>query len=322
MRFEVVDTDGHVFLNSSSASNELINQTVHFQQQPMSATIVNDDNQFDLGGTDHIQTVGTADHCNCSEFKEELLAQRSEISQLKNKLDAQAEVLGKIYTHTANVDKYISEVLKNEKPVDLEPEFHTFDKYSDLHQMKRMKTSEELAKFETNLDKDQFKDRFIRFLRSKYNWSNTGRFSNGDTLFTVIIRQLIDAELFLPFSWKGINRKKSETSQKLSFASVHAKFIAFMKEVIRLADKTKAESDIDGMFENLLRFKVQNYDREKKRGDKPLKLPTPRNRVPVLKEQNENDDDDDVDPSNASNASNATSSTEQTAPNANPKNDE
>lgn len=232
----------------------------------------------------------------CIETKNELLVQRAEIAELKGKIDAQTEMLGKIFSYSANVDKYISDFLKTEKTVrpSIEAEDSSFETFDDFVNMKKMKTTDDLMKFEANLEDNEFKNKYIRFLRSKYNWSNCSRFSKGDTLFTVIIRHMIDAELFLPYSWKGVNRKRtssadSESIPKMSFATVHSMFVSFLKQVVRSADRSKAESDVDGMFENLLRFKVQNYVREKKRGDKPHKIPTPRTRLP--REQNENSDE-------------------------------
>lgn len=145
--------------------------------------------------------------------------------------------------------------------------------FDDLNEMRKFRTTDELVEFEENLENKEYFDRFVRFLKTKYNFNSI---KNGETLFTLIVRQVIDYELFVPYSWKGLNRKNL---QNLCFATKHVRFVSFMTRVVRTADKSKTSTDVESMFEKLLRFKKQNLARDKMRGNKPQKLPTPRIRV-------------------------------------------
>lgn len=99
------------------------------------------------------------------------------------------------------------------------------DKFDDLEIMPKMMTSDELKLFESKLDDEEYQQRFIRFLRTKFVLDGN---QNGATTFKEIMRMLVDeSSLFKPFSWGG--QKRSGMTNE-SFKLTHTVFITFMKK--------------------------------------------------------------------------------------------
>lgn len=206
-------------------------------------------------------------------LKDEIRSMRSEVAEIKNKMDAQAEILGRIFTNTSNVDKFIGQFLKGEiKPI--EDGNVPLEQFEDLEKMPRLKTTEEMEEFELQLQDPSYVDRFIRFLKTRFNFDSAQK---GETTFGLIMRQVLDVQLLIPYSWKGKSRK---SAQNICFAVKHAGFVSFIARVVRMADRSKTVADVEAMFEKLLRFKKQNIEREKSRGERSQNLPAPRTRLP------------------------------------------
>lgn len=209
---------------------------------------------------------------------------QSDMGEIKSTLIAQTAVLSQILTHVQNIDKFIGktvkkEVSRNEQQPDPEED------YDDLDSL-RIKTSNDLKEFENSLLDSEYVNRFIRYIRSKFPMNG---YQNGCNFFNEIMRLLTDTELFLPFSWKGINRIGHNN---LSFKGEHPIFVKFILRVVKMSDHTKNDKDVELMFENLLRFKKIHDKREKKRNvNIPARKPGVRIR---LKRENAANDVEDV----------------------------
>lgn len=203
------------------------------------------------------------------------------IEDVLSKQDAQAEIIGKIYQTCLNLDRFLTGKSGNEIQFkmsndtkttitgDSRADEHGIEDFEDLESMK-IKSSDELKEFEQKLADRSFLDRTIRFLRMKFNFTQ-----KGEVIFKLVIRQLTDPELFIPFSWKG------KGSRNLGFAKNHNLFVSFMCRIVRMAHPQSTSADVDKMFENHLRFKKQNFNRELHRGNRPPNFPSARNRIPI-----------------------------------------
>lgn len=142
------------------------------------------------------QTCGV----NLDVLKQELDRQNTEIVKIHQRLDLQLDILGKNVQNTANIDSFGDFMKENEKwKSRSEPTNHLehLETFQDLGSLPKITTTAELEAFEVNLQDQTYSDRFFRFLKSKYNFKSI---RNGKTLFTMIILQLIDPELFAPYS--------------------------------------------------------------------------------------------------------------------------
>lgn len=95
-------------------------------------------------------------------IRQDVSSLRPEVDDLKRMLIAQSEMLGKIFSNTANVDRLIGDFLKNSVTSNVvESTVETLESFHDLGSMEKITTTADMEAFQLN-DKS-FSDRFIRF---------------------------------------------------------------------------------------------------------------------------------------------------------------
>lgn len=241
-----------------------------------SGTFDNESVQFINSGIATGNEYSTSDEqvevVNIVSLVQDVNQMKNDISEMKTMFANQAKVLADITATTVKTNLIIDEFLKmSSNMVKGDVNVATNDSnenFEDLSSMQKIKTPYDLKQFEELLSDDVYQQRFIRYLATKHKLDGA---RNGAVLFTMVIRELTDAQLFLPYSWKGSSRKGVSN---ISFSGEHKTFIQFMTKLVRTADRLKVADDIEGMFAKLLRFKNQNEKREF------TAHPSPRNRVP------------------------------------------
>lgn len=221
-------------------------------------------------------------------------------------IKAQSEVLNQILKHTSRFEKYISKILKDEdENLTVPIPIHQIDPnemFDDLEEMEKIRTVDELQSFEQKLADSSYRDRLIRFFRTKYTLNGH---QNGANIFKEILRLLVaEASLFKTFSWAG---QKRNGVQHASFKQNHSVFVRFMKNVTLMSDVSMTADRVDGLFEKTLRFKnvLEKRDAqrvlpmkkfaERNRPRKSAKISDEQKNDEVKQDENQNKDDNNGD---------------------------
>lgn len=209
------------------------------------------------------------------------------VTFLKNAIEANTKVLSDLLAKIENTDKFINTSLKTQTKLQCEEDELHDDRLDEFKDFTKFKSIERLQEFENTITDQQYAINFVRFIRSKFTMNGC---QDGKTFFREVMRFLCDVSILKDYTWKGVKRKDKTN---ISFEAKHKVFVKFIKKMVKIADKTVNESQVEDMFSNFLRFKSV-YEKQENTG-KPLRKPASRSRAKrnnILDDQTDDQDED------------------------------
>lgn len=117
--------------------------------------------------------------------------------------------------------------------------------YSEFKGMKPATSAADLEKIEELLNKEDFRSKLIRFIKSIMKLDGKG---DGGSIFRRLIRQFVAPEALTGYSWKGFRALKS-------FQQSFPNFISFVHTIVNEGDLFFVEESTSNAFSVYLRNK-------------------------------------------------------------------
>lgn len=198
----------------------------------------------------------------------------NEIKRLHNRFDKMEE---KINEQTRKIGEFSEFVVtfkkfmeKKRTTVDKSAENESQDgSFNEFKVMKRVEDEASFLSLETALEEEAYSEKFSRYLHQEYELNGK---RDANALFKILLRKIVDPIALMPYSWKGVSRsnKKDEQDEHISFKTKFPNFISFIDSILAASDCDYRTEHIDKYFDQFLRQKKKEIQREADRTERNI----------------------------------------------------